>query len=455
MPVVLPRMRTRPFGHLLRALRASIISLLAIALLMVAVACSGDEPPPGTATSDQTDTTGAVGALTGGLPVAPMAGFRDLGPLLGLPGEVPSYSVTAADMNSDGWTDLVISRHGLAGTLLTSRIRADAPLGFVRSFRFHDDLHGRVDRHGCAVSDVDLDGLRDVYCAKGAQHGTVRKWNELWIQNPDGTFTDRASEYGVEDIWGRGRIPIFLDLNHDRRPDLFVSNDAARADGRPTPNRTFVGRPGAFRQVRLGVTEEIGGRCAAAADYDGNGWDDLFVCGDDRIHLFRREPSGFRDVTQSVGLPMIAATAARFGDLDGDGRLDLAYVNERGLTVALQGRRQRFAVAWRLPLRHGHGLAVGDPDGDRDLDIFVVEGCVNGRDMPDRFVRVGGDGSFTPEHVAPVSAGCGDTAEAFDFDGDGMDEFVVLNGGGAGETEGHRGPEQLLTFGDWRLPGSS
>jgi FG-GAP-like repeat len=340
-------------------------------------------------------------------------------------------------------------------TLHLSEIEEGVPVRLVTSWRFHDDLHGRVDRHACAVADVDLDGLQDVYCAKGAREGTVRKWNELWIQDPDGTFTDRAAEYGVEDVWGRGRIPVFLDLNHDRWPDLFVGNDAERADGRPTPDRTFVGGRGGFRQVRLGVTKEIGGRCGAAADYDGNGWDDLLVCGDDRIHLFRRRASGFRDVTERTGLPSVAATAARFGDFDGDGRLDLVYLHARQLTVVLQGSGQRFSVVWRLPLRHGHGLAVGDPDGDGDLDIFVVEGCVNGRDTPDRFLRTGREGTFAPERVARVPVGCGDTAEAFDFDGDGMDEFVVLNGGGAGETSGHRGPEQLLTLGDWRPPGSS
>jgi hypothetical protein len=357
-------------------------------------------------------------------------------------------------MNADGWTDLVISHHGRAATVELSEIVQGVPVGFVTSWRFRDDLHGRVDRHGCAVSDVDLDGLRDVYCTKGARQGTARKWNELWIQGPDGTFTDRAGEYGVEDIWGRGRIPVFLDLNHDRWPDLFVSNDAVRADGRPTPNRTFVGRGGAFRQVRLGVTTEIGGRCAIAADYDGNGWDDLLVCGADRLFLFRRRASGFQDVTDASRLPEVAATAARFADFNGDGRLDIAYLHTRELTVVLQGRRHRFSVSWRLPLRHGHGLAVGDPDGDGDPDLLVVQGCVNGRDMPDWLLRVGQDGTFTPERVAPVSAGCGDTAEAFDFDGDGMDEFVVLNGGGAGETEGIRGPEQLLTLGDWRPPRS-
>jgi hypothetical protein len=441
---------------------------IGLALIVLAAACSGDEPraqaPRASRSPDAPAGSGTSGPSTGGSSddvvidggerTYPRAEFRDLGPLVGLREEVPSYSVAAEDMNADGWTDLVISHHGQTATLRLSRTRADAPLGFATSWRFHDDLHGRVDRHACAVADVDLDGLPDVYCAKGAQQGTVRKWNELWIQQADGTFTDRAAEYRVEDVWGRGRIPVFLDLNHDRWPDLFVSNDAERADGRPSPNRTFVGGRGGFRQVRLGVTTEIGGRCGVAADYDGDGWDDLLVCGDDRIHLFRRLPSGFRDVTEHVGLPTVAATAARFGDFDGDGRLDLVFLDERELTLVLRGPGHGFSVAGRLSLRHGHGLAVGDPDGDRDLDIFVVEGCVDGRDVPDRFLRVGRAGAFTEERVARVPVGCGDTAEAFDFDGDGLDEFVVLNGGGAGETEGSRGPEQLLTFGDWRPAGS-
>jgi hypothetical protein len=443
-------------------------SALVIALVVLASACSGDEPSErASAPSERTDAPGATRTDASASPreeAEPQpnppeqgtnaAGFRDIGPVVGLEDEAPSYSVAAADMNADGWTDLVISHHGRAATLHLSEIEEGVPVGFETSWRFHDDLHGRVDRHACAVSDVDLDGLPDVYCAKGAQQGTVRKWNELWIQEPDGTFTDRAGEFEVEDVWGRGRVPVFLDLDHDRWPDLFVGNDAERADGRPTPNRTFIGRRGGFRQVRLGVTTEIGGRCGAAADYDGDGWDDLLVCGDDRIHLFRRQASGFRDVTERSGLPAVAATAARFGDFDGDGRLDLVYLRERELTVALQGSGQRFAVARRLPLRHGHGLAVGDPDGDRDLDILVVQGCADGRDEPDWFLRIGREGTFTPKRVARVPVGCGDTAEAFDFDGDGMDDFVVLNGGGAGETEGHRGPEQLLTFGDWRPPGS-
>ena len=140
--------------------------------------------------------------------------------------------------------------------------------------------------------------------------------NELWIQNPDGTPSriERAS-IGVEDIWGRGRIPIFLDLNHDRRPDL-VREQRRRPSGRAPDAEPDVRRPAG--SVPTGPFWRHGGdrgRCAAAADWPtGTGGADLFVCGDDRIHLFRREPSGFRDVTQIVGLAMIAATAAPFGD---------------------------------------------------------------------------------------------------------------------------------------------
>jgi hypothetical protein len=49
-----------------------------------------------------------------------------------------------------------------------------------------------------------------------------------------------------------------------------------------------------------------------------------------------------------------------------------------------------------------------------------------------------------------VADGCGDTAAAVDMDRDGMDEFVVLNGGGRGQPLDLDGPDQVLTLGDWR-----
>jgi hypothetical protein len=383
--------------------------------------------------------------------VAEPAGFRDLGALVGLHQHALSYSVLVRDMNVDGWPDLFISRHSWAAVEFLNEVEDEQPVRFVRSAALRDELHRRNDRHGCAAADVDLDGLDDVYCAKGARLGTARKWNELWMQNPDGTFTDRAFAYGVQDVWGRGRFPVFLDLNHDPWPDLFIGNQIPRKDNHPTPNRTFVNQGGErFDEVRLGVTREIGNLCSVAADDNRNGWEDLLVCASDRMVLFRARETGFRNVTEEVGLPDVRATAARFGHLSRDRLLDLVFTTERGLQVRLQRPDHTYGPpVLSLPIRHGHGLALGDPDGDGDTDAYVVEGCVRGRNMPDWLLLNGpGPSAFEPRRVARVASGCGDTAEAIDFDRDGMDEFVVLNGGGTDQSL-PRGPEQLLTLGSW------
>jgi hypothetical protein len=55
--------------------------------------------------------------------------------------------------------------------------------------------------------------------------------------------------------------------------------------------------------------------------------------------------------------------------------------------------------------------------------------------------------------VPPPGDGCGDIAAAFDWDGDGADEIMVLNGGGTSQPLDLDGPDQLLTFGDWQLTG--
>jgi hypothetical protein len=377
------------------------------------------------------------------------AGFRDIGPPAGLFGEVPSYTIFVRDMNVDGWPDVFVGRHGWAAVLYLTEVVEGEPAGFQRVFPFSQG----GDRHGCAAADVDLDGLDDIYCAKGAHLGTARKKNELWMRDPSGTFTDRVVEYGVQDVWGRGRFPVFLDLNHDPWPDLFVGNEFPRPDGRPTPNRTYVNRDGQrFVEARMGVTLEIGNLCSVTADDDRNGWDDLLVCGLNRMFLFRARSTGFRNVTDEVGLPDVRATAARFAHLDGDGRLDLVFTTVRGLQVRLQRRDHSYGPPVLIrPLRHGHGLAVGDPDGDGDSDVLVVEGCVRGRNMPDwLLLNEPGRGAFELQRVALAQSGCGDTAEALDFDGDGKDEFFVLNGSGTYQGQ-ERGPEQLLTMGTWGI----
>ena len=174
---------------------------------------------------------------------------------------------------------MFFSHHGRPGQLY----RNIHPHGVFARYsliaKFKDTIHNWHDRHGCAWGDVNQDGRPDLICMKGAHSGTVKKWNELWIQKRDGSFVDRAAAFGVEDVYGRGRYAAFIDINHDRWPDLFLGNDSPREDGRLSPNRTYINVDGTFfQQVFMGVTKEEGTHCVQVLDMNHDGRDDLAVC---------------------------------------------------------------------------------------------------------------------------------------------------------------------------------
>lgn len=389
---------------------------------------------------------------------------RDLGPLIGFRRHQSSYSIAVGDANGDGWNDVLIDHHGSRPAELFQN-QPDGngrTIGMEVAFHLVDTVHGRSDRHGCIMGDPNLDGLTDFLCLKGANQGTTDKWNELWIQGPAGTWTDQAHAWGIEDIWGRGRFPAWIDLNHDKYPDIFLGNDTPRHDAHSTADRLYVNDGGTrFSEVDMGITKELGADCAQVLDVNGDGWDDILLCGKERMYLFVRQGDRFVDETVRYGIPIEPrANGAWMGDLSGDGVLDLVIVHPKELDVQPGGPGGVLgAPVLTMPLGHGHGLAVGDVDGMAGPDIYAVDGCVQDVNQPDVLLLNGGDGrSWSdpwPLPALPDSelAGCGDQAAMVDFDGDGKQDIVVLNGGGDAQPLDIDGPDQLLTLGDWRLPG--
>ena len=196
--------------------------------------------------------------------------FHDVGLALGLPRHTHSFDLDAARVDADGIDDLVMSTHGRVDVLLNHQ----PGLATVQTW-------SAGDLHACAVGDADGDLRSDVYCTVGAENGTASKRNRLWLQQPDGSFgPNRAEQYGVDDPFGRGRHPTFVDLDHRPGIDLFVGNENPRSDDNRSVNRTFLNADTTgFVDARLGMRSDIGGLCAQAADQDGDGWDDLLVCG--------------------------------------------------------------------------------------------------------------------------------------------------------------------------------
>ena len=262
---------------------------------------------------------------------------------------------------------------------------------------------------GVAAGDFDGDGWVDLYLTRFGR-------NRLLRNRGDGAFEDVTARSGTGDAaWG---VPAsFFDYDRDGRLDLFVGNylsytlaghtqcyDRAGAPdycapetSRPHPDVLYRNRGGgAFEDVTAaaGLGREFGPALgAAAADFDGDGWTDLFVANDQRENqLWMNLGDGtFANRALAAGAALGAGGNAKAdmgvdaGDFDNDGDEDLfvteltgqgstLYVNDGGGLF-----RERSAPlgirAPSLPYT-GFGTAWIDVDNDGWLDVVAVNGSV-------------------------------------------------------------------------------
>jgi hypothetical protein len=268
-----------------------------------------------------------------------------------------------------------------------------------------------------------------------------------------------------------GGVAIF-DYDNDGLPDLFFTNGAAIPSLQKT-DATFANRlfhnngDGTFTDVTAkaglaGVGYSMG---AAAADYDNDGFEDLYVTGLNRNQLLHNNGNGtFTDVTAKAGVPGTVAgigkawaVTAGWFDYNNDGLLDLLVVNYldynvdtaihchvgevptycspidfKGLPNILyrnngDGTFTDVTVASHLAqyVGKGMGVAFADYDNDGFTDIFVSNDT-----YPNLLLHNNGDGTFTDEATAAgvaynemgkTVAGMG--ADFRDLDNDGLPEI--------------------------------
>lgn len=130
--------------------------------------------------------------------------------------------------------------------------------------------------YGASFGDFDKDGHLDLYmCRYYASQGSTGKTNKLFRNNGDGTFTDVTTNLGVDDGFKPSFMGVWIDINNNTYPDLFVINDRF-------PGNTLFRNNG--DGTFTDITESSGTAfpfndpmSATVGDYNNDGYLDIFM----------------------------------------------------------------------------------------------------------------------------------------------------------------------------------
>lgn len=275
--------------------------------------------------------------------------------------------VASGDINNDGLVDLYfVSNQGKnklylnKGNLKFEDISETAKIGGNSSWNT-----------GATMVDVNNDGFLDIYVCAVSGLLDFTGHNELFINNGDGTFTERAKEFGL-DFKGYSTQSYFFDYDKDNDLDVYIVNHAVHT--------TLAHGPASARNKRVPLVGDIllknnngkfidaseeaniyggvngYGLSASIADYNNDGWDDIYVCND--FHEDDYYYINNQDGTFSEKLSESFSTISRFSmgsdaaDLNGDGfqdiiTLDMLPKSERVLKES-EGDDAMFNLQERL-----------------------------------------------------------------------------------------------------------
>ncbi len=267
---------------------------------------------------------------------------------------------------------------------------------------------------GVAIGDYDNDGWPDIYVVATGK-------NQLFHNNGNGTFTDVTDKAGVpggvldgKKMWSVSAA--WVDYNNDGLLDLFVSNYCKWEVNKdpycgPTPQLRAYCHPnnygnlpntlyrnngdGTFTDVSVetGIAAHSGkGMGAVIADYDGDGFMDIFVANDNRPNFLFHNLGGkkFEEVALQAGVAYaqsgsaISGMGADFKDVDNDGKPDIwhtAVENESFPLFQNVGDGQFVEKTLQARLSEtrtmsGWGNGIADFDNDGWKDLFVARSNV-------------------------------------------------------------------------------
>ena len=267
---------------------------------------------------------------------------------------------------------------------------------------------------GSAWGDYDNDGDLDIVAV-----GTYQP-HALYRNNGDGTFTNTADEAGIADPRG-GWGSLFADYDNDGYLDLYITRGGWSGAAENTLYHN--NGDGTFTDVThtAGVADPQSSFCAAWADYDNDGYLDLYIAdgviGDGAANvLYHNNGDGtFTNTAEAAGVADTGnSLGTAWGDYDKDGHIDLHVINYGQSNVLYRNNGDGTftdvtpTTGMNLPVTDAFVTFFLDVDNDADLDIFIsnsgsfqafIAGQITGSAPHDGdrqvLYRNNGDGTFT------------------------------------------------------------
>jgi hypothetical protein len=344
--------------------------------------------------------------------------FEDVTERTGLKGYGYSMGVAAGDYDNDGHIDLYLTGYGENhlyhnngdGTFTdVAKKLGVTGGGWSTSAGWIDyDRDGRLDLFVARYLEWDFEkgamlcgdnkGTR-AYCHPDNFKGAT---NILYHQKADGTFEDVSGKAGIADPFGKGLGVAFADFDNDGWPDVFVANDSVRQ------SLYHNKRDGTFEDIAVtaGAGYDENGKTFAgmgvdAADYDNDGWPDVFITtlsNETYPHYHNNGDLSFTWATNSTSVGQITLPYSGWGthfiDVDNDGLRDTfvaqshvldtiekstTYLKYKQTPLLMRNTGKGFVnvsatagAAFNVPVA-ARGAAFGDLNNDGQIDIVIGE----------------------------------------------------------------------------------
>ena len=260
----------------------------------------------------------ALAAILSAVPAS--AQFVDRTAEAGLAWFQTSWGAVLADLDGDGSLDVYTGHH-----LFPPRLFWNEQDGTFNANLHPQPWSGPTDRHGAIAVPLGASGAPDILVTHGGAGGAGTEPNELYRNDGGGALVAVVGAWGLDDPSSRTRCASAADFDGDLRVDLWVG----KAPAVGSASSLFRNEGGTFTDVAaaVGLAEVEGTVGGIWGDFDDDGDPDLLTGGEEfsrPTRLWRNDGGAFVDASSLFLPPLPVVSGADWGDLDGDGDLDLA-----------------------------------------------------------------------------------------------------------------------------------